>query len=159
MTLERHDVTEIRESSPSQLATLERGAGEAAARLIGLGVQRATRMNPPAPGEPGQVLISLGGGARSDYALVHELVEARANAKVKKLAAASDRVAADRVERHLFVWVTSGQGDAELTIATQPPPDVTPSIPDAIDVVWAATAAVAWRLRPPGGWEVVRWSV
>jgi hypothetical protein len=85
---------------------------------------------------------------------MNDLVAECARKKVEKLAAAPG------FERHLFVWIRSSASDAELAIATLPPPASTPALPAGIDVVWVATAGVAgrlygklWRLQPPGAWE------
>jgi hypothetical protein len=85
------------------------------------------------------------------------LVADCAEAKAEKLRAAAGD------ERHLFVWMRPSLSDAELAMATLPPPAEAPALPDGIDAVWVATGPKApeslfgrlWHLRPPGGWEVL----
>jgi len=112
--------------------------------------------NEPASGETPLLLFSGHGGVGGNPEQVNALVEERAGAKAEKLLASG----AD--ERHLFVWIDSSYPDAELGMATMPPPDTSPSLPAGIDVVWAATGGMTndlfgrlWRLKPPGGWESI----
>lgn len=155
--LDRHGVEGIggglRAKRP---ADLDEEATDAAMGVLRLGVRRATRIDPPKPGEAARVLASLGGPAGSNFDLMNELVAECARKKVKKLAAAPGP------ERHLFVWIRASAGDAELAIATLPPPASTPALPAGIDVVWVATGSVGGkhhgkllRLRTPGAWEEI----
>ena len=154
--LDRHEVNEIGGALRTKLpADLDDEAADAAKAVLALGVRRATRIDPPKPGETARVLASLGGGASSNFGLMNDLVAECAQKKVNKLAAAPGP------ERHLFVWIRSSASDAELAIATQPPPAAAPTLPTEIDVVWVATGmpgepfARLLRLQPPGGWETI----
>lgn len=135
-----------------------RGAGEevvsAVRQIKELGATHVRRWNEPAPGEVPLLLFSGHQGVGGDPGAVNALVEERARAKVDKL------VASGADERHLFVWIDGSHSDAELGMATMPPPATTPSLPTGIDVVWAASSGMAhelygclWRLEPPRGWE------
>ena len=158
--LEKHGVKEIGGVALAYRrppAGVDEDAAHAARGLFGLGASFARRLDPPKLGEVARVMASLHGGAGSDSGLVNDLVAACAKRKAKKLAAA------DGHERHLFVWIHSSYADAELAMATLPPPASTPSVPEAIDVVWAATSGAAvelfewlWHIQPPGGWEAIR---
>jgi hypothetical protein len=153
--LDRHEVNEIGGALRTKLpADLDDEAADAAKAVLALGVRRATRIDPPKPGEAARVLASLGGGVSSNFGLMNALVAECAQKKVNKLAAATG------AERHLFVWIRNSASDAELAIATLPPPAITPVLPAEIDVVWVATAGGVdrpygklLRLRPPGAWE------
>ena len=153
--LDRHGVNEIGGALRTKLpADLGDEAADAAKAVLALGVRRATRIDPPKPREAARVLASLGGPAGSNFDLMNDLVAECAQKKVNKLTAAAG------AERHLFVWIRNSASDAELAIATLPPPVATPALPAGIDVVWVATAGVVdrpygklLRLRPPGAWE------
>ena len=153
--LDRHGVEEIGGALRAKLpASLDGEVADAAKAVLSLGVRRATRIDPPKPGEAARVLASLGGPAGTNFDLMNDLVAECARKKVDKLAAAAGH------ECHLFVWIRSSASDAELAIATLPPPASTPALPDGIDVVWVATTGAVdqpysklLRLRPPGAWE------
>ena len=82
------------------------------------------------------------------------MVEREVEANVAKLRAAAAH------KRHLFVWMN--EDATELEMFAQSPPDSAPSLPDGVDVVWAATRGNCalferlWRLCPPDGWEAIR---
>jgi hypothetical protein len=153
--LEKHGVEQIGSGSrPRQPPDgVHVDAAEAVRQIFALRVRVATRINPPAPGETAQVLVSLGDGVGSNIDIVNELVAARAEAKAAKLAAAEGD------KRHLFVWIRGSQSGAELAMGTLPPPEVAPLLPDAIDVLWVASAAALWRLQPPREWESLPFSL
>jgi hypothetical protein len=98
-----------------------------------------------------RLFFSSQGGATSDPDQLNALVVERVGTKRGKLAAA------EASERHLFIWLGDSHPGAELAFSTlQPPPP--PPIPTDVDVVWLARLAYPirlWRLRPPGGWEIV----
>jgi hypothetical protein len=122
-----------------------------------LGADRATRLGVPKDGETALVMASTHGGASSNFDQLNDLVAKCAAKKAEKL------VAADGDERHLFVWIRNSASDAELAIATLPPPSSAPTIPDGHDVVWVATGPMRpellferlWRLQVPGRWEAM----
>jgi hypothetical protein len=148
---ERHGVAEARDRSLDRVPELR----QAVDAMFKLGVDRATRLDPPDPGDTAVLLFSLHGGLGSDFGKLNDFIARCATANEKKLARA------DGDERHLFVWVY--EDTAELTMATLPPPSEVPSLPETIDVVWAATPAgdpdamwgTLWRLRRGGSWERV----
>jgi hypothetical protein len=47
----------------------------------------------------------------------------------------------------LFIWMWGSVSDAELAMATLPPPPTTPELPDAVDVVWVATLGTSPGVR------------
>jgi hypothetical protein len=124
-------------------------------QIAELGATHVRRWNEPTPGETPLLLFSGHQGVGGSPGAVNALVEERAGAKVKKL------VASGADERHLFVWIDSSHSEAELGMATMPPPATTPSVPAGIDVVWAATSGITdklferlWRLElPEGQWD------
>lgn len=123
-------------------------------QITELGATHVRRWNEPTPGETPLLLFSGHQGVGGNPGAVNALVEERARAKVEKL------VASEADQRHLFIWIDSSHSEAELGMATMPPPATTPSLPPGIDVVWAATAGMThemyrclWRLAPPNGWE------
>ncbi len=130
---------------------------DAALGVFELGAHRAMRWGVPKPGETALVMASLHGGAGSNFDLFNDLVAECARAKAEKLAAATGE------ERHLFIWMRPSVSDAELAMATLPPPDSTPTLPDGVDVVWVATGPTTqnalfgqlWRLEPLGRWETI----
>ena len=123
---------------------------EAIVKLRSAGVTSA-RSTGQKPDEVARLYFGTHGGATGNPDQLNELVVERADVKCEKLAAAQAS------ERHLFIWLTDSYPDAELAFATLPPP-APPSIPADIDVVWLAGFVGPirlWRLRPPGGWEIV----
>jgi hypothetical protein len=99
-----------------------------------------------------RLFFSSHGGAVSDPNQLNDLVAERVRVKREKLEAATDAS-----ERHLFVWLGDSYPNAELAFSTLPPPEP-PPIPASVDVVWLARLAWPirlWRVRPPGGWEIV----
>lgn len=158
--LERHDIDQVGgggRSGRCPPAGAHQEVADATQAVFALGADRATRLGPPKPGETALVMASLHGGASSNFDRLNELVAECAHAKVEKLAAATGD------ERHLFVWMRSSVADAELAMATLPPPENVPVLPDDIDVVWVATGPESpdalrgrlWRLEPPGRWEQI----
>jgi len=126
-------------------------------QITELGATHVRRWSEPAAGETPLLLFSGHRGAGGNPELVNALVEERARAKADKLQASG----AD--ECHLVVWIDSSYSDAELGMATMTPPETSPTLPEGIDVVWAATSGTAnepfgrlWRLEPPGVWESIR---
>jgi len=156
--LERHHIEEVGGALVKRLPPADAGEEVAAAArgVLELGITHANRLGHPKPGEAARVVASLHGGVGSDFDSMNDLVAKRAREKVEKLRAAPGD------ERHLFVWIRSS--DAELALATLPPPPSTPVLPDGIDVVWVANAGGnpdapfdrLLCLRPPGGWETIR---
>jgi hypothetical protein len=157
--LEQHDLREVGGSlrPRDQIPTdAHEDAVRAVRAVFNLGVRRATRLGPPNSSEPAKLLVSLSGSAGSNFDAMNDLVAERARKKVDKLTAAAGH------ERHLFVWIRSSASDAELAIATLPPPASTPALADGIGVVWVATSggpdalyARLLRLRPRGRWETI----
>jgi hypothetical protein len=130
---------------------------EAVRQLYGLRVSFARRLRAPADVDGAEVLLSLHGGAGSNFDQLNELVAECARRKGPQLAGAGGS------ERHLFIWMRNSVSDAELAMATLPPPPIAPELHEAVDVVWVATLPSTpgalygklWRLRPPGGWEQI----
>ncbi|MGH9223220.1 MAG: hypothetical protein ACRD2W_05435 [Acidimicrobiales bacterium] len=63
---------------------------------------------------------------------------------------------AEADERHLFIWVESGQHQATSAMAFEVLPERHPELPERIDAVWLATAydvSQVWRWSRIGGWE------
>ena len=127
---------------------------EATEELRRLDVAAAHRLGAPKNGEA-LVLLGFRRGASANPDAVNELVAERAKAKLEKLL----RSGAD--ERHLYVWIDSTRAEADLAMATLPPPSSGPALPAGIDMVWAATFGWAsqperlWRASPGGAWEVI----
>jgi hypothetical protein len=159
--LERHGIVRIGGPRRSERRWIPEGAGrevaDAARAIFALGADRATRIAPPNVGDVALVLPMLHGAAGSNFDALNRLVTECAEAKAEKLAAAKGD------ERHLFVWMLPSMADAELAIATLPPPQDTPDLPDGIDAVWVATGpthpnelyAKLWRIVPHEPWEDV----
>jgi hypothetical protein len=154
--LEEHGVTEVDDSSVAPGRDVTGAAAEATSEILARGITGARSLGPHAPGETAEMLLSSHRGLSSGEGRVNALVAEAAAVNVEK------RVASDADERHLFVWID--QDEAELEMFTLPPAPYTPSLPDGIDVVWAATRGKApgqlferlWRLRPPAGWAPMR---
>ncbi len=157
---ERHDIEQVGGAGRTDRrppSGADQKVINAAQAVFKLGADRATRLAAPKPRETALVMASLHGGASSNFDLLNELVAECARAKAEKLAAATGD------ERHLFVWMRSSVADAELAMATLPPPESTPTLPEGIDVVWVATGPEhpdalcgrLWRLEPPGRWEQI----
>jgi hypothetical protein len=125
-------------------------------QIAELGATHVRRWNEPAAGETPLLLFSGHRGAGGNPGQVNALVEERAGAKAaKSLASGAD-------ECHLVVWIDSSYSDAELGMATMPPPESSPTLPEGIDVVWAATSGMVgelfgrlWRSEPGGRWESI----
>jgi len=158
--LEQHDIEQVGGGGRSDRRPpggVDEDVATAARGVFKLGADRATRLDAPKSGETALVMVSLHGGAGSNFDLLNDLVGGCSEAKAKKLAAATGD------ERHLFIWMRPSVADAELAMATLPPPESTPELPDGINVVWVATGparqdalfGLLWRLEPPGGWEVI----
>jgi hypothetical protein len=159
--LERHNVEQVgggnRADRRNPPVGVHEEVADAAHGVFDLGADRATRLGAPKRGETALVMASLRGGAGSNFDLLNDLVARCAKAKAEKLVAAAGD------ERHLFVWMRPSASDAELAMATLPPPVSTPAIPDGINVTWVATEPTAfdakfgllWRLEPPGRWEEI----
>jgi hypothetical protein len=157
---EREGVTEVDTWNDPRwsrsLSGLSSDPAEAAQRQFGLDVVIARSFGPK-QGSVAQIYMTAHGGAISHVDQVNALVEAAAESNRQKLAA----VAAD--ERHLFVWLNPSRADAELAVATLPPPSAPPAIPPEVHVVWLSTHGARgfgdvqlerlWRVRPPNGWE------
>lgn len=95
------------------------------------------------------------GGASSDSDKLHQLLVERAKAKCPKL------LRADADERHLFVWHDGTYPDAELAVATLPPPTPAPELLSGIDAIWLSTPPFGnpervWILTASAGWRVIK---
>ena len=154
--LEQHDVEQVSDSrrGGEVPASASPEVTQAARAIFDLGADRATRLDPPKPGETPLVMASLHGGVSASPELLNRAVEACADKKAAKLRAAEGN------EKHLFVWLSAS--GVELALATLPMPDSQPTLPEGIDVVWVATrspsdapAGRLWRVRPPGRWEEI----
>jgi hypothetical protein len=158
-TFERDGLTSVethyslRNLSPKPGTTQE--VHGAMIEMFDLGVVAARTWGTPELGEEAAIWPSISSGVGSDTVKVNALVAERATPKRKKL------VAAEADERHLFIWLDNSHADAELAVATLPPPSTPPAVPSGIDAVWLATVgsgpgvARLWRVRPPGPWEVL----
>ncbi len=160
--LERHDVEQVGGLHHRQLpADAAPEVAQAARAIFDLGADRATRLDPPKPGETPLLMPSPHGGVSGSSDLLNETVEGCAEKKAAKLRAA------DGDERHLFVWLLGSASGLELAMATLPMPSSPPALPAGVDVVWVATGSAfpdapsgrLWRVRPPGGWEEIGASV
>lgn len=161
--LERHDVEQVGGGlRHRQLpADTDPEVAQAAHAIFDLGADRATRLDPPKPGETPLLLPSPHGGVNGSSGLLNEAVERCAEKKAAKLRAA------DGDERHLFVWLLGSASGVELAMATLPLPNSPPALPAGVDVVWVATGPAfpdapsgrLWRVRPPGRWEKIDASV
>ena len=161
--LERHDVVQVggglrHRQLPADTAP---AVAEAANAIFDLGAHRATRLDPPKPGETPLLMASLNGGVTGSIDLLNETVEGCAEKKAAKLHAA------DGDERHLFIWLLGSASGVELAMATLPIPTSPPSLPMGVDVVCVATGPAypdapsgrLWRVCPPGHWEEIGASV
>lgn len=160
--LERHDVEQVGGLRHRQLpADTVPEVAQATRAIFDLGADRATRLDPPKPGETPLLMASLNGGVMGSSDLLNETVEGCAEKKAAKLRAA------DGDERHLFVWLLGSASGVELAMATLPMPNSPPALPAGVDVVWVASGPAfpgapsgrLWRVRPPGGWEEIGASV
>jgi hypothetical protein len=127
---------------------------EATLRVFKMGVLE-TRVLWPRPEAQAQLFVTVRGGFSADIERVNDLVVQRAESKIEKL------TRAEAAERHLFVWLDGTQPEAELAVATGPPPTTAPHLSPVVDVVWLATPPLTdpqrlWRVRPPGDWQVLR---
>lgn len=155
---ERHGVSDIDTRVPPRSNLRAPGTPqdviEATQQQFELGAVVTHRLGPRHSSEA-QVFISIHGGVAANANQVDGLVGAVARRKADKLAVAR----AD--ERHLFVWLSATHSDAELAVFSGRPPTAAPSLPAGIDALWLATrlrdgyAERLWRMRPPGGWEVL----
>ncbi len=155
--LERHDVEQVGGGlRPRQLpAGTPSQVARAAHAIFDLGVHRATRLDPPEPGETPLLMTSLNGGVTGSVDLINKTVEQCAEKKAAKLRAA------DGDERHLFVWLLASASGVELGMATLGMPTSPPRLPLGVDVAWVASGPAfpdapsgrLWRVRPPGQWE------
>lgn len=131
-----------------------------AERLRSLGVRHVYQLSEADAGK-GEVLVSDAPQVGSTgSSVVVNLLEYHVHQQdnLRKLQAAYHRS-----ERHLFVWVESSQHAAVAAIETTTGrpygaglPDRSPSLPDVIDAVWAATAyqlARVWRYHRTEGWR------
>jgi hypothetical protein len=95
------------------------------------------------------------GAASANFDQLHQLMLERVEAKRLKL------LRANAHERHIFVWLDNTYPDAELAVATLPPPSSAPTLPAQVDAVWLATPPFGdpervWLLRPSDGWCVIK---
>lgn len=160
--LEQHDVEEVGGLRHRRLpADTAPEVAQAARAIFDLGADRATRLDPPKPGETPLLLPSPHGGVTGSSGLLNEAVERCAEKKAAKLRAA------DGDERHLFVWLLGSASGVELAMATLPLPSSPPALSAGVDVVWVATGPAfpdapsgrLWRVRPSGRWEKIGASV
>ena len=117
---------------------------EASASMFKRRVKAARSLGPPSAGDA-QLFVTISGGVWADIDRVDHLVAERAADKQEKL------MRATAAERHLFVWFDGTQPEAELAIATGPPPSSPPAIASEIDVVWLRSARRSISLRRSGG--------
>jgi hypothetical protein len=158
-------VKQIAKKAPRLLAVLEQhnvdGIGgshgtppggqaveDAAARLLALGMTRATALR---EATEAKLLFSTHGGIVGDRDLLNDLAVHHAEQNAAKLRAAS----AD--ERHLCIVVPPSQANAELAMATLPPPSGGPSLPEGVDLVWLVNwhERKIWRAPRGARWEVL----
>lgn len=161
--LEQHDVEQVGGGLRHRQLPADSppAVAEAASAIFDLGVHRATRLDPPKPGEAPLLMASLNSGVTGSIDLLNKTVEGCAEKKAAKLRAA------DGDEKHLFVWLLGSASGVELAMATLPIPSSPPAIPAGVDVVWVASGPAypdapsgrLWRVRPPGRWEEIDASV
>lgn len=143
----------------AHLATLEAASVvPVGARLFELGARLVHSLGVSSDG-PGSVIIgeaSSGGSTASSCVADAAAHHANLPDNAKKLAAA-----ADRTERHLFVWIEASRPEAAaaLAFADAPGKAVLPQgaleLPDAVDAIWVAAAyrpGRVWRYRGFDGW-------
>jgi hypothetical protein len=153
-TLEAHEISALEGWTLEPSAPLPCGTPpavlEAITTLSQIGVL-FVRSTGRRPDDAARLLFTSHGSATSNPGQLNDLVTERVQAKHEKLAAA------EASERHLFIWLTDSYPDAEMAFSMLAPP-MPPAIPAVLDVIWLATWAWPirlWRLRPPGGWEVI----
>lgn len=135
-------------------ATLAAAVVQSVQSLFTLGIDWARSADPP-QGGTAQLHFVFHGGASSNFDQLHQLVLERVEAKHPKL------LRADADERHLFVWIDGTYPDAELAVATLPPPSPAPDLPAGLDAVWLATPPFGdpervWVLTPSTGWHAIK---
>jgi hypothetical protein len=156
----------LEQNQVAQVSTLEPLPADASPEVVAaaraifeLHAHRATRLDPPKPGETARLLSSLGSGRTGSADSLNGIVESCAAKKVKKLRAA------DGDEKHLLIWLRAEAHETvELATATLADPDAPPTLQEGIDVVWvamgppdpAAPTLGVLRVRPPTGWEQIR---
>ena len=153
-TLEAHGISQL---GPGELdpearfqVSIPSAVLEAIAKLTSIGVTFVGSTS-QREGEVARLRFVSPGSVVADPDQLTELVAAAAVDKRRQLAAATDAT-----ERHLFIWLFGTYADAEQAFSAHLPPPQPPPIPPGIDVVWLANGStLLWRLRPPGGWEVV----
>jgi hypothetical protein len=155
--LEAHGITQLEPDMLDRLELLPESTPpvvrEGIKKLSAMGI-RLVYSTGQRSDDVAQLLFSAHGSASGNPDQLNDLVLERVEAKREKLAAGE---AAEASQRHLFIWLTDSYPDAELAFSTMTPP-APPPIPSIIDVVWLARFAWPirlWRLRPPGGWELV----
>jgi hypothetical protein len=152
---------ELDDDERDAVALLDRtGTREAAEELWNLGARLIYRLGPAEP-SGGEIIMGEASRAGSTGAsLIVELVEhhvAKTDNR-NKLAAA-----ADRLERHLFVWVETSQyaavaafGFSNLLPDGAGLPGDPPQLPAEVDAVWVVTAydsAHIWQYHRAKGWR------
>jgi hypothetical protein len=122
--------------------------------LFDLGIDWARSVNPVRQ-SAAQMHFVFHGAASADFDQFHQVLLERVAAKAPKLL----RAKAD--ERHVFVWLDGTYPDAELAVATLPPPSPCPELPTGIDAVWLSTSPFGnpervWVLTPSVGWRAIK---
>lgn len=154
--LERHGVERFdpthQPSGPAEVI-------DAICRLRELGVAGASSGQPP-PGMQTRISVgTFGVGEAIDGAAVNEAIERAASENAGKLAKA------DVDERHLFVWMDRSDPAAEASLFLHRIPEESPSLPQGVDTVWAATwaprmiyhcyASTLWRVDRGRRWQAI----
>jgi hypothetical protein len=154
--LEAHGIPEIAPDWVDYGIPLELPAAvtQSVRMLFDLGIDSARSVNPARRGAA-QMHFLFHGGASADFDQLHQVLLERVHAKAPKL------LRADADERYVFVWLDGTYPDAELAVATLPPPSPAPELPAGIDAVWLSTPPFdnperVWVLAPSTGWRVLK---
>lgn len=155
--LERHGVDRFdpahQPSGPTEVI-------DAIRRLRELGVAGGASSGRLPPGMQAQISVgTFGVGEAIDGSAVNKAAERAASENAGKLA----RAKAD--ERHLFVWMDRSDPAAEGSLFLHRIPEESPSLPQGVDTVWAATwaprvihhcnASTLWRVDRGRRWQAV----